>query len=118
MRLRRRFTKFGEKAKARTDVTSRNGRLSIRMHVSEARTRPGVRITANQHHLHAVSRCVGVVVVAPVGRGATADLRGHYIAIFPKQHLLGITVCTADIALFVIAGVRGVAEIRRVIGSP
>ena len=118
MRLRRRFTIFGEKAKARTEVTKRTGRRTTRIHVSEARSRPVVRGTANQHHLHAVSRCVGVIGVAPVGRGATADLRGHYIAIFPKQHLLGITVCTADIALLVIAGVRGVAEIRRVIGSP
>ena len=76
------------------------------------------RATANQHHLHAVSRCVGVVVVAPVGRTTTADLRSYDITIFPKQHLLGITICTADIAFLVITGVRGVAEIRWVIGSP
>ena len=44
--------------------------------------------------------------------------RARGITIFSKQHPLDITVCTADITLLVIADVRGVAEIRRVIGSP
>ena len=118
MRLRRRFTIFGEKAKARPEVTKRSGRHISSNHASEARTRPVVRITANQHHPHAVIQCVGEVVVAPVGRGATADLRGHYIAIFPKQHLFDVTIYTTDITLLVITRVRGIAEVRWVTGSP